>query len=207
MHLALFGATGRVGGRLLEYARAERHTVTALVRNAARLTPRSGLTIVTGDVLDPAAVALTVRDADAVISALGNAGLQAPGTAVSEGMRNIAQAMLDAGISRVLSVAGGGILDSPNGGLRQEQPTFPATFRLTSAQHRGGWEALRDTTLEWTIACTGDIVPGQRTGVYRVLDDFLPDGGRRISVEDVADFLLGELAARAHLRRRVGLGY
>ena len=207
MRLALFGATGRVGGRVLEYALAEGHTATALARDAARLTPRQGLTIVTGDVLDPAAVAMTVRDADAVISTLGNAGLQAPGTAVSEGMRTIAQAMLDAGITRVLSVAGGGILDSPNGGLRQEQPTFPAIFHLTSAQHRGGWEALRDTTLEWMIACTGDIVPGERTGAYRVLDDLLPEGGRRISVEDVADFLLGELGARAHLRRRVGLGY
>jgi putative NADH-flavin reductase len=207
MHLALFGATGRVGGRALEYALAEGHTVTALVRDAAKLVPRSGLTIVGGDVLDPASVAQTMRGADAVISTLGNAGLQAPGTAVSEGMRNIAQAMLDAGVTRVLSVAGGGILDSPNGGLRQEQPTFPAIFRFTSAQHRGGWEALRDTTLEWTIACTGDIVPGARTGAYRVLDDFLPEGGRRISVEDVADFLLGELATGAHLRKRVGLGY
>lgn len=207
MHLALFGATGRVGGRVLEYALEEGHTVTALVRNAARLIPRSGLTIVIGDVLDPASVANTVRGADAVISTLGNAGLQAPGTAISEGMRNIAQAMVDAGVLRVLSVAGGGILDSPNGGLRQEQSTFPAIFQLTSAQHRGGWQALRNTTLEWTIACTGDIVPGERTGAYRVLDDFLPENGRRISVEDVADFLLGELVARAHLRRRVGLGY
>ena len=207
MHLALFGATGRVGGRVLEYALADGHTVTALARDPAKLTPSQGLTVVTGDVLDPVAVALTVRGADAVISTLGNAGLHAPGTAVSEGMRNIAQAMQDAGVARVLSVAGGGILDSPNGGLRQEQPSFPAIFRLTSAQHRGGWQALRETNLEWTIACTGDIVPGERTRAYRVLDDFLPEGGRRISVEDVADFLLGELSARAHLRRRVGLGY
>ncbi len=207
MHLAVFGATGRVGNRALEYALADGHTVTALVRDAAKLVPRRGLTIVGGDVLDPASVAQTVRGADAVISSLGNAGLQAPGTAVSEGMRTIAQAMVAVGVARVLSVAGGGILDSPNGGLRQEQPTFPAIFHLTSAQHRGGWEALRETTLEWTIACTGDIVPGERTGAYRVLDDFLPEGGRRISVEDVADFLLGELAARAHLRKRVGLGY
>ena len=207
MHLALFGATGRVGGRVLEYALAEGHTVTALVRDAAKLAPRSGLTIVDGDVLDPASVAKAVRGADAVMSTLGNAGLQEPGTAVSEGMRNIAQAMLDAGIRRVLSVAGGGILDSPHGGLRQDQPTFPAVFRFTSAQHRGGWEALRSTPLEWTIACTGDIVPGERTGAYRVLDDFLPENGRRISVEDVADFLLREVAARAHLRHRVGLGY
>ena len=57
MHLALFGATGRVGGRLLEYALAEGHTVRALVRDPAKLVPRAGLTVLAGDVLDPAAVA------------------------------------------------------------------------------------------------------------------------------------------------------
>ncbi len=207
MKLGLFGATGRVGTRVLDYALADGHSITALARDPSRLDARAGLHVIAGDVHDVDAVARTLAGADAVISALGNAGLAAPGTALSAGMRNIAAAMTAAGVPRVLSVAGGGILDAPNGGLRQDQPTFPAVFRLTSAQHRGGWEALRDTSLEWTIACTGDIVPGERTGIYRVLDDRMPEGARRISVEDVADFLLAELVAGAHVRRRVGLGY
>ena len=99
------------------------------------------------------------------------------------------------------------ILDAPDGGLRQDQPRFPAVFRLVSAEHRRAWEAVRDTPLAWTMVCTGDIVPGERTGAWRALPDVMPDGGRRISIEDLAAFLLGELRDGRYVRRRVGLAY
>jgi len=207
MHIALFGATGRVGGRLLEYALAEGHTVRALVRDPAKLAPRAGLTILAGDVLDPAAVRETITGTEAVLSGLGGAGLQDPGEAQSQGMRNIVAAMTALGVTRVLGVAGGGILDSPHGGLRHDQPTFPAVFKGVSDRHKAAWTAMRESDLDWTMVCTGDILPGERTGIYRWLDDQLPEGANRISVEDVAHFLLDEMTARRHVRRRVGLGY
>jgi putative NADH-flavin reductase len=57
------------------------------------------------------------------------------------------------------------------------------------------------------MVATGDIVPGERTGVYRTLEDVLPEGARKISVEDVADFLLKSLRDSTHLQKRVGAGY
>ena len=207
MQIALFGATGRVGRRVLEYALADGHTVRALVRDPNKLAPRDGLEIIQGDVLDAAAVARTVAGTDAVLSGLGGAGVQEPGEAQSQGMRNIVAAMQRHGVRRVLGVAGGGILDSPNGGLRHDQPTFPAIFKGVSARHKEAWIAMRDSGLDWTMIATGDIVPGERTGVYRTLEDFLPEKGNRISVEDVADFLVTELTARKHVQRRVGAGY
>jgi len=56
MHIAVFGGTGRVGGRFIEYALAEGHTVRALVRDPAKLAPRPGLDVIAGDVLNPADV-------------------------------------------------------------------------------------------------------------------------------------------------------
>lgn len=207
MHLALFGATGRVGGRFLEYALADGHTVRALVRDATKLAPRAGLEIVQGDVLEAATVARVIAGTDAVVSGLGGAGVADPGEAQSQGMRNIVAGMRLHGVRRVLGVAGGGILDSVNGGLRHDQPGFPAVFRKVSDRHKEAWHAMRDSGLDWTMIATGDIVPGERTGVYRTLEDFLPDGARRISVEDVADFLLRALRDGMHLRKRVGAGY
>ena len=207
MRIALFGATGRVGGRFLEYALADFHTVRALVRDPAKLTPRPGLVIVRGDVLDRAAVAETVSGAAVVVSGLGGAGIEDPGEAQSQGMRNIVAEMKRTGVTRVLGVAGGGILDAPKGGLRHDLAGFPAQFKKVSARHQKAWEAMRDSDLEWTMLATGDIVPGQRTGVYRTLDDRLPDKAQKISVEDVADFFLRELRERRHLRTRVGAGY
>ncbi len=207
MKLALFGATGRVGNRVLEYALAEGHTVRALVRDANKLAPRPGLEIVQGDVLDAATVARVIAGADAVVSGLGGAGVADPGEAQSQGMRNIVAGMRQHGVRRVLGVAGGGILDSVNGGLRHDQPGFPAVFRKVSDRHKEAWHAMRDSGLDWTMVATGDIVPGERTGVYRTLEDFLPDGARRISVEDVADLLLRALRDGTHQQKRVGAGY
>jgi uncharacterized protein len=207
VHIALFGATGRVGTRVLEYALADGHTIRALVRDPARVAPRPGLELIQGDVLDAPTVARVVDGADAVISALGGAGIEDPGDAQSQGMRNIVAAMQRHGVRRVLGVAGGGILDSPDGGLRHDQPSFPTMFRKVSLKHLEAWHAMRDSGLDWTMVATGDIVPGERTGEYRTLEDRLPEGARRISVEDVADLLLRALAEGTHPGKRLGAGY
>lgn len=207
MHIAVFGGTGRVGGRFIEYALADGHTVRALVRDPSKLAPRAGLELVAGDVLNPEDVARTIAGADAVVSGLGGVGVENPGDAQSQGMRNIVAAMQKLGVRRVLGVAGGGILNSVNGGLRHDQPTFPEVFKKVSAKHKEAWHAMRDSGLDWTMVATGDIVPGERTGRYRTLEEFLPDGARKISVEDVADFLLSALRDGSHIQKRVGAGY
>jgi putative NADH-flavin reductase len=202
MNIAVFGGTGRVGSRVIEYALAEGHSVRALVRDPSKVKPRAGLEVIAGDVLNPDDVARTIVGTDAVISGLGGAGVDNPGDAQSQGMRNIVAAMQQHGVRRVLGVAGGGILDSVNGGLRHDQPSFPAVFKKVSAKHKEAWHAMRDSGLDWTMVATGDIVPGERTGVYRTLEDFLPEGGRKISVEDVADLLLKALREGEHLQNR-----
>lgn len=207
MKISLFGATGRVGSRVVEYALTEGHTLRALVRDPAKVTPQPHLEVMPGDVLDPAAVARTLAGADAVISTLGGEGLEKPGATLSQGMRNIVAAMATAGVQRVLGVANSGILDSAKGGLRLDQPYFVAMFRPVTLQHQQAWEAMEGSGLEWTMACFPDIVEGERTGTYRALDDRLPEKGVKISVEDVADFLLRELRARKHLQHRVGVAY
>lgn len=207
MHIAVFGGTGRVGSRVIQYALAEGHTVRTLARDPSKISPRPGLEVIAGDVLDPADVERTIAGVDAVISGLGGAGVQDPGDAQSQGMRNVVAAMQKLGVRRVLGVAGGGILNSVNGGLRHDQPGFPDVFKKVSAKHKEAWHAMRDSGLDWTMVATGDIVPGERTGVYRTLEEFLPVGARKISVEDVADFLLMALREGKHLQKRVGAGY
>jgi len=204
--IALFGATGRTGRRVLADALAAGHQVRALARDPGRLTPQPELTVLAGDVLDPDAVDRTVTGADAVISCLGNAGLQEPGVAVSQGIRNIIAAMQAHGITRILNVAGGGILLTADGTmLRSESPTFPPIFRKTSEQHRLAWEALRDSVLEWTTVATPDIPDGEATGTARILADHMPPGGKSLTTGEVAAFLLRELTARQFVRRRVGM--
>jgi putative NADH-flavin reductase len=205
--LAVLGATGRTGRRLVEYALADGHAVRALARTPAALDdlahPR--LAVLPGDATVPADVDALVQGCDAVASALGGGTLADPGRARSDGARHAASAMARAGISRFVGVAGGGILDLPGIGLRNRRPGYPEVFRHVTREHLATWAALRDTDLAWTLACTGDIVPGARTGAYRVLPDRMPDGGRRISVEDLADFVLRALVEGRFPGRRVGV--
>lgn len=203
MHIAVFGGTGRVGGRAIEYALADGHTVAALTRTP--LLNAAGVQWITGDVLDQGAVARVLAGADAVLTSLGGDGLTAPGVARSLGHQHIASTMDALGIARIVAVAGGGILESPNGGLRNEQPTFPAIFREVTQEHMGTWRALTSSRAAWTILCPPDIVPGERTGVYRVVRERMPEGARRISVENVADCLLRELVSREHVHLRLGI--
>lgn len=209
--IAILGATGRTGRRTVQYALDDGLTVRALARQPADLTdlahPR--LTVHEGDATDAGAVASLVAGVDAVVSTLGGGTTAEPGRTRSMAAAHIAAGLAASGRAdgRVVIVAGGGILDAPGGGLRQEQPAFPAIFRHVSAEHRRAWEAVRETALAWTMVCTGDIVPGQRTRDYRALADRMPDGGRRISIEDLADFMLGELREPRYVRRRVGLAY
>jgi uncharacterized protein len=207
MRLAIFGGTGRVGRRLIEYATAAGHSVHALVRDPARLPANALVDAEAGDVTDPAAVSTVVRGSDAVLSVLGGAGLANPGTAISSGMRNIVQAMERAGVRRVLAVGGSGVLDDPRGGLRSEAPGFPEVFAAINREHLGTWEALRSSSLDWTMVCCPDLLDGERTLHYRVLANLLPPDGKSISVEDVAAFMLDQLNGSPFHRQRVGIAY
>ena len=69
MILALTGATGFVGARLVEAALAEGHEVRALTRRAQ--PPRAGVTWVEGALEHPDALAMLVAGAEAVIHVAG----------------------------------------------------------------------------------------------------------------------------------------
>ena len=65
MKIALTGATGYTGGRLLDRFRADGHAVSALAR--APREARDGVQWVAGDLADEAAIARLVEGADAVV--------------------------------------------------------------------------------------------------------------------------------------------
>jgi NAD(P)-dependent dehydrogenase (short-subunit alcohol dehydrogenase family) len=111
--LALLGASGGVGREVLSQAVAAGHLVTAVVRNPAKLPAHVGA--VRQDLANPnnEVLADALRDAEAVISAVGpnraaQAGIVAPATAA------IAHAMDCAGVRRlvVISAAPVGVVPS-----------------------------------------------------------------------------------------------
>lgn len=199
MQIALFGATGGTGREFLDQALAAGHSLSALVRDPARLAPRPGLRVVAGDVLDPAAVAECLAGAEAVVCILGSRPgsepVEARGTAV------LLPAMQAAGVRRLLAVTSLGVGES----RRQVNPLFrlvmdfslKAIMQAKDAQER----LIAASDLDWTIVRPGGLTEGPRTGRYRYGTDPSLKAGR-VSRADVADFLLAQLTDSRFLRQR-----
>jgi putative NADH-flavin reductase len=199
MKLALFGATGGTGQQILVQALAAGHTITALVRDATKLAAQSGLTIVPGNVLDPAAVAQTVQGVEAVICTLGGTANN-PRTVVSAGTNNIVQAMGAQGVRRLIVISSLGVGDSKN-----QVPFFfkivAATVLRRAMQEKETQEAIvRASGLDWIIVRPGGLNDGPRTGTYRSgLDRTIVAG--MVARADVADFVLKQLTDERYVHQ------
>ena len=208
MKIALIGATGFVGSRLLEEAVSRGHEVTAIVRNPEKVPKRRGVSAVAADVRDSAQVAAAIKGHDAVIDAF-NARRDDPALYQEylRGWRGIIEGVKRSGVKRLLVIGGAGSLEVAPGVQLVDTPQFPAGYKQEALAgrevHR---EILRERELEWTFVSPAAILePGQRTGKYRLGgDQLLMDGNApaKISVEDLAVAILDELEKPRHVRTR-----
>lgn len=200
--IALLGATGNVGSRLLDEALSRGHQLTALVREPARLASRADLTVVVGDVKDPQA-AKALSGHDVLISSLRFADI-APDTLI-----DFARAT---GIPRLLIVGGAASLSLPDGSRLFDAPAFPAEYRSEAGAGIATLDALRGVSdLDWVFVSPQMVfAPGSRTGRFRLGEDALlfdAAGDSHISYEDFAVALLDEVERPVHHRSRFTVGY
>ena len=197
MEFLVLGATGRTGSAFTRQAIEKGHRVAALVRDPSK-TSLDGAILTTGDVLDEAAVRSVVRPQHLIVIALS-------GASVADGSANVIRAAAFAGARRLLGVVGAGVLQADATRLRNQLPDYPPPLRQIGAGHQAFFDALKSSSLDWTLACTPKLVEGPRTDVLRTTADYLPDGTGSVTTEDVAAFLLDEAASPRFIGARVGL--
>jgi putative NADH-flavin reductase len=203
MKIALIGATGQVGSRILDEALARGHQVSAIARNPAPLAPRAGL----------AALALDVTDGDKLAAALAGHDVAIISVKYSQvDAGPILAAVKHAGVPRVLVVGGAGSLQAAPGVDLVDTPNFPAAYKGEALAARDFLRLLRqEPTIDWTLVSPSALLqPGQRTGQFRIGgDQLLVDGkgASRISIEDLAMALVDELESPRHSRQRFTVGY
>jgi len=113
MKLAIFGATGKTGIELVKQALEQGHVVTAFVRDPARLAIEDeGLTLVTGDVFDPASVAQAIQGQDVIICALGAGSDLKKTTIRTTGTINIISSMQKHNVKRLMVITAMGTGES-----------------------------------------------------------------------------------------------
>ncbi|RAY14795.1 NAD(P)-dependent oxidoreductase [Actinomadura craniellae] len=210
MKITILGATGRTGTPLVLQALERDHTVTAVVRDPARLTvdshPRLGVAVaaaLTADSLGP-----LVAGRDAVLSVLGPHDL-GPTSICSDATTAAIAAMRSHGVHRLIVVSASGAYPGPGDPPLVRwvlKPLLGLVLRHPFADTRKMEDALRATDLDWTIVRPPRLTGKPCTGQYRTAVDRNVGGRARVSRADVADCMLNLLENPASARTVVSIG-
>ena len=203
MDLVVFGASGRLGLKIVEQALTAGHRVTAFVRTPSKFAMHhSHLTLFKGDSMDAQAVYKALAERQGVISALGPERPPIPGM-METSARNIVTAMKEQGIYRLVSTTGAGVWQP------QDQPK-PIDYLIAILLNVFAREVVRDSfanvdvikasNLDWTIVRFPRLTDGPRTGKYRV-GYINKESSSQFSRADGADFILKELIEKKWVRR------
>lgn len=213
MKIAIVGATGRGGSRLVNEALSRGHDVTAVSRGAGDIEPRVNLTGVSCDIADTGALASVIAGHDAVILAWR----PAPGTPgvwdlIKDGFNSVLAALRQAGVKRLLVMGGAGTLEVAPGVKNVDRPEFPEAWRDGSRAGSQKLDILKGIAdLEWSyLSPAHEIFEGQRTGTFRLGGDQLVtdgNGDSKISFEDYAVAMIDEMEEPKHIGKRFTLAY
>ena len=203
MKIALIGASGQVGSRILAELTRRGHPVTAIARDTSKIATLPLVTKAVGDADKPEALALLLAGHDVVISSIHF---------LASDVEKLLSAVKQAGVARYLVVGGAGSLEGAPGQKIFDSPGFPAIY-LAEAKAGGAFlERLKqEAVLDWTfLSPSAEFHPGERTGQFRLGTEQLlvSDAGRsHISYEDYAVALADEIETPRHSRRRFTVGY
>ncbi len=208
MNILIIGSTGKTGRELVKQGLERGHSITALVRTPGKIKiAHPKLKIIQGDVLDPASLERSIKDQNAVLSALGHKKFFIKTDILSRGTSHLIAVMQKQQLSRLICITSLGINDSRYRlGLYYTLFTIPFIvffyFRDKAKQER----LIMNSDLDWTIIRPAQLTDGKKREKYKHgpgLGHYLLT--RMISRADVAHFMLDELAQGRYIRRVAGI--
>jgi putative NADH-flavin reductase len=155
--IAMLGATGMVGGFIVQEALAQGYDIRALARTPRKLeTLKDRITIVEGDAQDLLAINVLLQGSDIVISALGptKADGDASKTISTTATGHIIQLMPEHNIKRYILVSGAAV-DIPGdernltGWLIQKMARL--VFYSVAKDKQAEYQLLADSAIQWTL--------------------------------------------------------
>lgn len=205
MKIALFGATGAVGGECLAQAVDAGHQVRVLVRDAKKLPAdyKDKIEIIEGDALVKDDVLSTIDSVDAVLFAIG-VDKHSPEDLCTDVTRHILEGLGAAGAGKFIWCGGGSTL------VAEDQLSFGARFvnlyakLFLGLRHRDKdhqYELLqRYQDIDWVGVRPLQIRVGAKTESYKM--GFIPFSGTSwISFADVGHAMLSLLDNNDYLRQ------
>jgi putative NADH-flavin reductase len=202
MKIAIMGATGNAGQRLVNEAVSRGHSVTGISRSADQQAAREGVTWVKADINDVDDMAGKVAGHDAVILSMPFNSLNAD---------NVFAVASKAG-AWLLVVGGAASLENDEGVVLLDTPGFPDFIKVEAAPARDFLDRLKaGVDFAWTFLSPSMFFgPGERTGTFRLGTETLltaADGKSAISYEDFAVAMVDEIEQPKHKNMRFTVGY
>lgn len=209
-HVAVVGAAGGLGQGILSVCRDEEISFTAIVRSRPeRITnvPPGSRVVVVTSLADRLALTAALAGADAVLTALGvTATSQDRSASLSANMDTVQQAMLDAGVDRIVVI--NTLLTSlpgkPASRLMRFFSWMPGTIgrgareqqSVVDALGRGSFSSLRWTLIRGGVNARGSDEPPVATADWEgALNSWMP-----VSYRAMARWMLHEAAASEFVR-------
>lgn len=203
MKILVLGATGATGRLIVAKAIAEGHNVVALVRSKVKAKDLTGAELVEGDARDTAALTRAIAGCDGVVSSLGTA--MSPFrevTLLSTATRALVGVMEQQNIRRLVCITGLGAGDSRgHGGFFFDRLLLPLMLRKVYEDKNRQEDAIRASTLDWTIVRPMVLNDRPARGGIKALTDLSGVHGGTIARADVADFVVQQLTADTWLRK------
>jgi putative NADH-flavin reductase len=203
MKIAVIGATGNAGSRIVTELLSRGHQILGIARHPETMKARPGLTLTQGDVKDEAGLGKLLAGQEAAIHSVRFLDTDA---------KSAIGAAKNAGVKRLLVVGGAGSLEVAPGSALVDTPSFPTAYKAEASGGRDFLNVLKtERELDWTyLSPSVFFSPGERTGKFRLGKDQVltgADGQSKISMEDYAIALADEIENPQHHRERFTVGY
>ena len=207
--IAVLGASGGIGRRVVERALARGWAVSAQTRDGAKLGALADrVQIVEGAPGDPACLRRVLAGADAVVFALG-VDRGGATTLFSDTTRALLKAMAAEGVTRLVAVTGVGAGETRgHGGFLYDRIVFPLFTRKRYADKDRQEALIAASDTDWTIVRPAPFNDRPTGGDLHVVTEVSPETKLcRIARDEVADFLIDTLARGAYRRQRPFIGH
>ncbi|MEW1840630.1 NAD(P)H-binding protein [Nonomuraea angiospora] len=230
--IVVFGAGGRAGVRVVGEAVARGHEVTAVVRDPGKYagawgssgagasgagssgtgssgTGSSGVRVVAGDVTDLAGVAEVAAGHDAAVQVAARLDVSSE-EFYTAAARALVGGLGRAGVSRLVAVGIGSLLEVSPGVRLVDTPDFPAEARAFSLGHAAELEVFEKSGLDWVVLAPPPVLldeSASRTGRYRIGGGEVPALEPVFSFADLGVAVVDEVEQPRHHRVQVAVSY
>ena len=208
MKIVIFGANGKTGFLLVEYALSKGHQVIAFTRRLKSLALRHpNLTKVVGQLDNLEKLKEAISGSDACISALGGRSITKHAHEIINGIDNIVSIMEQESVPRMIYLSSIGAGDS------RKYMALPIRIlianiilRVPLADHTTNEKRIAKSNLQWTVVRPGGLNDDLVSDIlFHGSEKTKLNGSPSISRANVAEFMLQQLTDNIYVNKNVWL--